>query len=364
MSRVFISYAREDAAVANKLYQDLRNIGANPWLDTEDLLPGQRWANAIKHVIRQSSHFIVLISKNSISKRGFVQKEVNAALNVLDEIPPDEIYVIPVRLDESSPSHEKLNELHWINLFPSYDTAFEKIKNALAFSSEASPSATRDKANEGAQRDAKRMREYRQLFDRPAFREPCIFEAATIEVDDAINSISAAMSAGAVYSRDKTLLMRITPTGEFEAEPYKSGLAEIRNCLTSIRRANAELMSHLALSENIKTRQSPTGFFHHMEFFLCELIAQGVSRQFVQKAFELMDRVDAERNNILRILNKLLETAGLEPLPYITLSSEQLVRSKEIEDEIGPYQWHLFYLREHRTLGSFLKGETLGDNQS
>jgi len=40
-----------------------------------------------KQEIRNSSHFLALLSSNAITKRGFVQKEINIALEVIDEIP-------------------------------------------------------------------------------------------------------------------------------------------------------------------------------------------------------------------------------------------------------------------------------------
>lgn len=45
--RVSISYARADAEVANRLYNDLKLTGLNPWLDTQSLLGGQNWRIAI-----------------------------------------------------------------------------------------------------------------------------------------------------------------------------------------------------------------------------------------------------------------------------------------------------------------------------
>ncbi len=71
MSKVFISYAREDEAVAERLYKDLKNAGADPWLDKHDLFPGEGWRGAIKQALRRSSHFLYLISRNSVRKRGY-----------------------------------------------------------------------------------------------------------------------------------------------------------------------------------------------------------------------------------------------------------------------------------------------------
>ena len=43
MSRIFISYVKENYRLARKLYEGLRTLGENPWLDRENLIPGQRW---------------------------------------------------------------------------------------------------------------------------------------------------------------------------------------------------------------------------------------------------------------------------------------------------------------------------------
>ncbi|NER85315.1 MAG: TIR domain-containing protein [Leptolyngbya sp. SIO1D8] len=48
---VSISYAREDAAAAKRLYVDLRKQDVNAWSDTKNLLPGQDWQGEIRAVI-------------------------------------------------------------------------------------------------------------------------------------------------------------------------------------------------------------------------------------------------------------------------------------------------------------------------
>ncbi len=227
MSRVFISYVREDKAVAERLYQDLKVLGADPWLDVHDLVAGQGWRGAIKQAVRRSSHFIAVISQNSIRKRGYAQREMREALEMLKEIPPDEIYVIPVRLDDTVPPYEELQELQYADLFPSYSEGLQEIRKAL----DASGGMDSDTTNASLthSRDAVRIRSYRDLFDRPAFQLPCIFEFALLEVQAAIQDISAAMATGRVYSRDGRLLMEVPPKSAFETEPYESTLNEIRN---------------------------------------------------------------------------------------------------------------------------------------
>lgn len=125
--KVFISYAREDKSLARRLFRDLQAAGAEPWLDEESILPGQRWKVAISSAIRESDFFLALLSSSSVSKRGYVQKELREAMELLDQTPEDVIYVIPARLDECRPSHEKLLDLSWVDLFPEYEIGLRKL---------------------------------------------------------------------------------------------------------------------------------------------------------------------------------------------------------------------------------------------
>ena len=128
---IFISYVREDHESAVKLYHDLRRSGFNPWLDSESLIPGQNWKDAIADEIRNSDFVIILMSQRAITKRGVFQSEVKEALRQLDEIPPDDIFLIPVRLDEVTPNHRMLQHIQWVDLFPSYERGVNKLVAAL-----------------------------------------------------------------------------------------------------------------------------------------------------------------------------------------------------------------------------------------
>lgn len=154
MGKVFISYAHEDLETARRLYRDLKNRGADPWLDQADLLPGQDWEREIRRSIKESSHVLVLISQHSVNKRGFVQKEVRQALEVLEEISPDQIFIIPCRLDDSKSTHERLTKLHWVDLFLSYEDGLARISRSLGLSTaaaagEPSPPPTGQKGKVG-----------------------------------------------------------------------------------------------------------------------------------------------------------------------------------------------------------------------
>lgn len=131
---VFLSYAREDQEDAKKIFNNLRKNGVSVWADFDDvsLPPGSKWEPAIKRAIRESRYFLAILSSNSVSKKGFVQKEIVIALEILDEFPEKDIFLIPVRLNECSPSHEKLKEIHWIDMFPSWEDGISKILSVVA----------------------------------------------------------------------------------------------------------------------------------------------------------------------------------------------------------------------------------------
>jgi sulfatase modifying factor 1 len=130
--RVFISYAREDKATAQRLYDDLKKNGADPWLDDENLLPGQHWELEIGKAIKSCDYFLALLSSQSVSKQGYVQKELKTALDILGECPKSRIFFIPARLDDCEPIDEELKGLHCADLFPSYDRGLAKILRALS----------------------------------------------------------------------------------------------------------------------------------------------------------------------------------------------------------------------------------------
>ncbi|MBN1189361.1 MAG: toll/interleukin-1 receptor domain-containing protein [Dehalococcoidales bacterium] len=100
MTKVFISYVHENIDLARKLFMQLKTIpNIEPWLDKECISPGLRWRPAIRKEIRESRFFIALISKRCATKRGFFQTEMKEALDILSEFPEDQIFIIPVRLE-------------------------------------------------------------------------------------------------------------------------------------------------------------------------------------------------------------------------------------------------------------------------
>jgi hypothetical protein len=130
-SRIFLCHAREDKLRVMELYRQLKNAGYRPWLDKYDLLPGQNWRGEIGKIIRDPYNLILIcLSRNSVTKRGVVQSEIKWALDILEQMPEETVYLIPVRLEECQVP-ERLSELHWVDLFE--PDSFDYLKRALDF---------------------------------------------------------------------------------------------------------------------------------------------------------------------------------------------------------------------------------------
>lgn len=110
------------------MYHQLRNSGFAPWLDEVDLLPGEDWELVISRSVQESDVVLVCLSKNSITKTGFVQKEIKFALDVADQQPENTIYLIPVKLEECEVP-QRLSRWQWVDLFK--ENGYENLVRGL-----------------------------------------------------------------------------------------------------------------------------------------------------------------------------------------------------------------------------------------
>jgi len=127
--RVFLCHSSNDKVAVRSLYTKLRKDGFEPWLDEEDIDPGQNWEIEIPRAVRKSHVVIVCLSKGSINQAGYVQKEIKFALDKADELPEDTIYIIPLRLEECEVP-ERLRAWQWVNYFN--NNGYERLKKSLA----------------------------------------------------------------------------------------------------------------------------------------------------------------------------------------------------------------------------------------
>jgi TolB-like protein len=109
-SRVFVSYASGDAAVASALVEALERHGVACWIAPRDVKAGALYAEAIVRAISDAKALVLVLSANSVAS-AHVGKEVERASSKRRP-------VIALRIDEAplSPALEYfLSESHWID---------------------------------------------------------------------------------------------------------------------------------------------------------------------------------------------------------------------------------------------------------
>jgi hypothetical protein len=129
--KVFIAYAHEDAEMAERLFDALAGNGFDPWMDRRKLLPGQNWPRAIHNALETSDFVVPCFSTNSVSKKGGFQAEVRYALDCAARIPLDEIFLVPVRLDECRVPARIQREVQYVDLFPDWKRGFQRVLRIL-----------------------------------------------------------------------------------------------------------------------------------------------------------------------------------------------------------------------------------------
>jgi len=128
--RVFLCHANEDKPKVRELYRRLRADGIDVWFDEKSLLPGQDWRVEIPKAVRESDVVIVCMSSVSARKEGFVQAEINFALDKALEKPPGTIYIIPAKLEECDVP-DTLSRWQWVNLFEDVESGYEMLMLSL-----------------------------------------------------------------------------------------------------------------------------------------------------------------------------------------------------------------------------------------
>ena len=78
--------------------------------------------------MQTSDVVIVYLSRSSVTKEGYVQKEIRQALDVADEKREESIVLIPLRLEECVVP-ERIRRRYWVGLFE--ERGYEEPLQAL-----------------------------------------------------------------------------------------------------------------------------------------------------------------------------------------------------------------------------------------
>ncbi len=134
--KVFLSYARDDIKIAERLYNELSSRNdIKVWFDKKSILTGQNWSLEIAKAIRDCSFFILLLSHNSTTKRGYIQKEIKEALEAYEYVPEGTIFILPARIESVTPP-SSLKKLQYVDLFPSsnWSSGVQQLIKSVTYS--------------------------------------------------------------------------------------------------------------------------------------------------------------------------------------------------------------------------------------
>jgi len=122
--RVFISYAREDAALASKVFDALQKEYFEPWLDQESLQGGDDWNKRIENDLDASDFVLVLYTPAFCRKTdSYVNKEVALACERALRVRGS--FLIPVRT-EVLPEEDRVDALRKFDEMELRETAFDE----------------------------------------------------------------------------------------------------------------------------------------------------------------------------------------------------------------------------------------------
>ena len=86
----------------------------------------------IEKAVESADAVIVCLSNNSVSKEGYVQKELRRILDKAEEIPENVLFIIPLRLDDCQPPR-RLVMWHYVDYYPKgkKDWAYRRILESM-----------------------------------------------------------------------------------------------------------------------------------------------------------------------------------------------------------------------------------------
>jgi hypothetical protein len=130
-SLIFVSYASPDRERVAFYHDALKSKGFDVWMDVARLKAGQNWDFEIQRALNRATLILVFVSNNSVSRRGYVQREIKVALDKAMERLAADIYLIPVVLDDDAPIPDELKHIQAVRA--SFHDCIEQIEDAIRY---------------------------------------------------------------------------------------------------------------------------------------------------------------------------------------------------------------------------------------
>jgi TolB-like protein/Flp pilus assembly protein TadD len=100
---VFLSYASEDTAAAERIATALRSAGIEVWFDQSELRGGDAWDRQIRTHIHECRLFIAVVSAHTEARdEGYFRREWKLAVDRTHDMAEDKAFLVPVAIDGTS----------------------------------------------------------------------------------------------------------------------------------------------------------------------------------------------------------------------------------------------------------------------
>ena len=253
---VFISYASQDATVANAIVDALERHGVKCWIAPRDVNPGEFYAGAIVHAIDAAKAAVLVLSKNAASSQ-HVLREVERAAAQRHPMVSFRIDLSPMPAD----LQYFLNTSHWLDASTSdVERALPKLVEAvqrLTVAQSGQPIGRAMRPRSALEDPQSRLRISRLVIALSALIAIglTIFAAdklwlnkhAANERHLATGALAATTTAQAIPARSVAVLPFIDMSERRDQEYFSDGLSE-------------ELIDHLSHAKDLKVIARTSSF--------------------------------------------------------------------------------------------------------
>ncbi len=314
MIDIFLSHNGADKAWTEKLAFDLENnTDGKPitvFYDKWDIKPGAAIPQELERGLT-NSRFIGLVMTPDAFNSDWVTLEHSTAIMKDPAAKNNTIIPILRRHCEMPSIFKRLNYIDFTD-DKKYDESLNTLLNLLR---DKPIVRGKEKSFETVylQEDQRLLENYLNIFQRPAFRVPCIWELFLRELIEAIDDTQAALNTGKLFSRSKNLLGEFPNSNQFKTKEFKEVFKKIPLLLT-------QLKGEVIFFGDTFYKDNPQ-YSHHENFYamLMDLGRQG-NGQIIKSTVQRMNNIDKKRNEIINLLNHLIPDND-KHLEQIELSS-------------------------------------------
>lgn len=131
MTKIFISYAREDSTIAQRLTAELQQRKHDVFLDQQSIRVGAHWQEDIKRHLKDADVFLALVTTHS-DKSYYFNIEVTSAISYVAHSNRDKL-ILPVVLDQASLNDSDLGAFQALfGRTEDFDFLVKEIESAIS----------------------------------------------------------------------------------------------------------------------------------------------------------------------------------------------------------------------------------------